>query len=381
MAESKDAISRAYCFELGQWLRFSSYIIDPQGEIRPSPTGELTSYHPFDFYTRPVPEEVVLDILSGRKLGGLGQKPFFLHTLFASLDPEDTDEFLRFVNHFGLPYLEEPIGEYEGEFYGFPIHITFTGEDYAGPRQQLVSELRHLLVQDGMTPEKADALVNRLMKEQVRRRDQPSRLSAGAIRRSIPLKELLSELWLFRWTMEISVAYAGGGQNLDEILRNGARRITDTPEGFWWGLVLLADGFLRVDDHDDLLGVAGDLLEKIMRENLAGVRPALTVGRYEEVSELREKGLIGKVPFSLNFDWMFDSLLSAIYLMLLLDITQGKLLRRCSNSLCGNFFVAMRPDNLYCSSECQNRAKQRRFKARRKAASAKTPQPEQESVL
>jgi hypothetical protein len=57
--------------------------------------------------------------------------------------------------------------------------------------------------------------------------------------------------------------------------------------------------------------------------------------------------------------WVFPSLLSALYTMLMEDVTGGRL-RECSNERCRKPFVPGRSDQSYCSTRCKNAVLQRR---------------------
>lgn len=60
-----------------------------------------------------------------------------------------------------------------------------------------------------------------------------------------------------------------------------------------------------------------------------------------------------------NF-WFFPSLLHACYLLTWLDLSGMRKYRRCLHSTCGKFFVAIRPNEEYCSNRCYENAKRLR---------------------
>lgn len=60
----------------------------------------------------------------------------------------------------------------------------------------------------------------------------------------------------------------------------------------------------------------------------------------------------------------FPSLLSSCYGYLLRCLCGGALLKVCGNHPCSRVFDARRPDQLYCSDECQNAQRQRRHRER-----------------
>jgi hypothetical protein len=51
--------------------------------------------------------------------------------------------------------------------------------------------------------------------------------------------------------------------------------------------------------------------------------------------------------------WEYQSLLSALYLKLLLNKQAGKLIRRCRKRRCGKFFIADHLENGFCSDNCK----------------------------
>lgn len=63
---------------------------------------------------------------------------------------------------------------------------------------------------------------------------------------------------------------------------------------------------------------------------------------------------------SKSITWQCDSLLTALYAMVFLDISRGALMKRCGK--CGVYFESMRPNTKYCSPSCQASAKSQRFR-------------------
>lgn len=64
-------------------------------------------YQLFDYYYDPIDSEIVRDIL------GDCRQNFYIHTLFASLNPEDSNQVLRFCKYFGLPTYILPVDQLE----------------------------------------------------------------------------------------------------------------------------------------------------------------------------------------------------------------------------------------------------------------------------
>ena len=65
------------------------------------------------------------------------------------------------------------------------------------------------------------------------------------------------------------------------------------------------------------------------------------------------------------FSWVFDDALTAMWTMVMLDITSSRYIRRCASAKCGCFFVATRPSGKYCSILCQNRTEQGKTRAKK----------------
>jgi len=63
---------------------------------------------------------------------------------------------------------------------------------------------------------------------------------------------------------------------------------------------------------------------------------------------------------SRDITWKCKSLITAMWLMLLLDITKSKYNSKCAN--CGKWFYAGRPHGLYCGNTCKYRANKRNQK-------------------
>lgn len=67
-----------------------------------------------------------------------------------------------------------------------------------------------------------------------------------------------------------------------------------------------------------------------------------------------------------SLSWTSGPMLSQLYFMLALDITAGKMPRKCMNLKCQRYFTPARNSTLYCSDTCKERAKQHRHYKRSK---------------
>ncbi len=283
------------------------------------------SYRSFDYYHGEVPTEAARTVLGKRRLGSYSG--LRLHMLFATLNPDDPEEILRFVEQFGppfvLPYFGAP-----------PRHLSET------------------LTREG------------------------EELSCF-----LDLDEAAAGVWLFRWVADLAVAYlAAGARRLRELLDRGYAVTGERgwTEKYFFGILSVRNpepAFVRGSQMwppcpagTDAFREAADVLDCVFYMVLDHVHPMLQVGTDEEVMRARGKEVLD-APFSLLLGWEFSKtiLYSALWLMLLLDITGAKTLRRCANELCARLFLANRSDKEHCCLKCQNRAKQRRHKERAKS--------------
>jgi hypothetical protein len=91
--------------------------------------------------------------------------------------------------------------------------------------------------------------------------------------------------------------------------------------------------------------------------------PDLTFGRSAaEVLASEEFAKAKKPParYRPALSWICQDLRSAIYLQLLLDITNDRPMRVCADEDCGAHFSPDRIDNIYCTRACKEHAKDRR---------------------
>jgi hypothetical protein len=69
-------------------------------------------------------------------------------------------------------------------------------------------------------------------------------------------------------------------------------------------------------------------------------------------------------PGRLTLEWVYPSLLSGAYGVLLRDLMSGRHLRYCANETCGRPMVADNPTRIYCSERCLNTTRHRAFRRR-----------------
>lgn len=104
---------------------------------------------------------------------------------------------------------------------------------------------------------------------------------------------------------------------------------------------------------EDLLSIAKEIISEEITRQIANVVPLL------KLSVLKDK-FIGS--------WKVPNLLSAMYIMLYTDLIENKMLRKCRNETCGNFFKIYGNDDrkIYCNNSCARLQAQREYRRRKK---------------
>ena len=74
----------------------------------------------------------------------------------------------------------------------------------------------------------------------------------------------------------------------------------------------------------------------------------------------------GGLKPSFKGTWKVPNLISAMYLMLYMDMVGGKVVRRCNNETCNHFFSSNDKRKIYCSPECTSAQTQREYRRRKK---------------
>lgn len=99
---------------------------------------------------------------------------------------------------------------------------------------------------------------------------------------------------------------------------------------------------------------AADSLSRWVNQRLSGVTPSL--------------GNMFAESCSFTGLWYSPHLLSAMYVMFFMDLTQGVILRKCQNKTCKEFFSVYGGDErkIYCSDRCAKAHAQREYRRRQK---------------
>lgn len=119
--------------------------------------------------------------------------------------------------------------------------------------------------------------------------------------------------------------------------------------------------------REDLSPSEAEELRMVLQRHASRVRtvvewrPNLEHG-VDGIANRRKRGYRPSVQWESR--WAFPSLLSAAYMLLLLDLTKGHVVRNCARADCRRIFRATRPDRIYCSPRCLNAQKQREHRHR-----------------
>lgn len=272
-------------------------------------TPKAKLYDPFDYYYNPVPEEIISDILGTRN----NLQNITLYTLFASLDPLNDEQILKWVYHFGIPI----------EFNPYPPNNP---NSKLFEKNELLSGENFLYCDDG----DEDQYSNNYRQLAYRFR-------------------IKNEIYSFKFVTKVISEQKKG--NIPHFSSNDSNTFTRTKSFLKTlhqsqELLLWGKRHLRMLTSELLISSDGDI-SYILDEYLKNIYPSLVF----------KNG-------AFSFSWNFSTLLSALYFMLALDLVENKIPIECQNPLCRRFFIPNKTGAIYCSDTCQNRAKQQRHRAK-----------------
>jgi len=161
---------------------------------------------------------------------------------------------------------------------------------------------------------------------------------------SIPVKEIFNEIKALR--LLLSFFHAAEQKNIEQ-LKDLYPEVTENE--IITGKISNIPSW-EVYDNEDILLSARNLISEALSSTLEGVSPSF---EYDQ-----------DTPPAI--DWNCKNLLSAIYLMVSLDMAEGKAPLFCQNDLCGRVFSPSKGVVRYCSQTCQTRVKARKYKQRKK---------------
>lgn len=266
------------------------------------------NYDPFYYYYHSVPEKVSVDVLGNTK--GYEHK---IHTLFASVDVEDTERIVRLVQHFGL--LEKPNRKFDEEW---------------NQKQPLGSSLWLL---DSVTNIQSVLKVYKSVFYLIYLARRPGELDLKEIGK-ILTKNIYYEL------VKINVEGVKTSfikTNYDEFMLDlKTKNVDSSSKQMLWALIM---------EH----------LSEIIAKTPASIQ----------------------FDNNLNSDIYWQTLsnmnlIDALYLMLIMDIAEEKRPPKlCVEVTCNNFFTPSRPQGVYCSVICQNRSTIKKFREKNKSKQTK----------
>ncbi|WP_334109818.1 hypothetical protein [Thermodesulfitimonas autotrophica] len=154
--------------------------------------------------------------------------------------------------------------------------------------------------------------------------------------------------------------------NIEKILTTMKCYIAD---GVWQYYSEPEDLFIREAlEFQSLYSKCNELQERIAAKDnpieIGKLRLDMTLTFRRKLEGVQPFPIINPETNKWEFGWNIDSLISAFYLMLFLDLTGHRKARICAK--CRRPFIAERDDNVYCSQRCQEAAKQSRRRRRLK---------------
>lgn len=153
------------------------------------------------------------------------------------------------------------------------------------------------------------------------------------------------------------------GEELENLLTScweSVKAFRETNTAFRW----LLDLNCAINEKDTV--TLGALLGCGAQEEKSILARSTTVILQELNSEVRCRVYpqltfdAASLGISQTIAWHADSLLTALYMMLLSDVLQGVTVRKCEK--CKRYFEATRSDVRFCSSQCQGAAKTRKHR-------------------
>jgi len=297
---------------IGTWFK-RPYIMD--GEIiRPLPGGKEGYYDPFDFYNE-----------GNRSRDNL-------HHIFASIDTDDSKQMVSFYNNYG------PLG--------------IIGRDIMKITRPYINEGKQtgLLVvlhdSDDLIPvaefmETYDVPVGEFGSRYIDSKQIPSILDVS-LYAGESVEKFTYQQRRFRWILDMLTAlFLKDEDKVSQLLKDQHPAIKE--------LMASANPYLQGKMSDtEKLASAMEIVVKHINAELAN-RTSVKVSSDT-----------ANLTISKQLEWSFDSLLTALYMMVLMDIQRGVISRSCEE--CGRYFETNRSDIQYCSTKCQSRTNTRKHR-------------------
>lgn len=270
-------------------------------------------YDPFDFYYKPVPDEIIADILPDARYSHK------LHTLCATVEPKDIEQVEAFVKHFGFldyvisPELDRKVNKSKKSSVDFVVleklkHLQFS--------MQVFRAVIYLIALTYKSEEEIDT---------------------AEVMDFVPIE-------VYEALEYDSGFYVGGEKRLSY------------------------DDFLDTFEHMEYKTYLWNVVNQHLNARLKRTPGILDTDNDMQTDlyfDCSQKDLRG---YS-NSD---NNLLDALYLMLVLDIIADKRqVKLCNDPLCDNFFVTGKSRAAFCSESCRSRIALIRYRQKKRKQAEK----------
>lgn len=294
----------------GSWFR-QEYYVDEE-YIRPLPGASLESYHPMAYYRH------------GNRVSDN------LHHMFASLDTNNIGQVIEYYNKFGsLGNIGRDILTISPAYKTNDINtgslVVLRDSDVLIPAVEFV--------------EKYDVPINIYLKKRMEAKELLNKLDLMKIAGE-PLKWFQEQQTKFRLVLDTLNAL--NQNDIDKIDRLGNELLKEQKSDSAYS-----------DMSIPLNTRITKLVIKIINNELANKA-------YPQLATTVDMN--GKTEIMNKFNWECDSLLSYLYMMVVMDIERGVISSRCDE--CSIYFETNRKDQIYCSTKCQSRANTRKFRSK-----------------
>ncbi|WP_140456852.1 MULTISPECIES: hypothetical protein [Priestia] len=300
------------------WYKNEEYQLK-NNQIIPQSTS-IESYDPFDYYRNPLPEWMVEHVFGNEKKG----RKMFIHTSFASLDVNNNQQILNWINLFGFPFFSFLLEEKEKRK---KVYKNKEGVFFPNSIMTFSKKIGRFILDTNERKNNLSLDVCRFEKE------------------GLYLEEIKEEIRRINVILELSEVKKG--MDLFSLSKNAND--------------VLSAWRIYVPQFRELGEERGEESELVFE---------LTVQKYyQETFNLALEAVSPTISFEKQetiWGWRFDSLLAAIYIMLSSDISNKLLPRRCAYVKCKTYFKPGREKNIYCTPECQEKAKTHRSREKKK---------------
>ena len=338
----------------GIWEIYGEYWVR-DGYIAPNIFSETKGYNPFSYYRdysdrderrvdqkKPViKKETVEEIL-----GEWRSEDLQLHTLFASLD--DEEQIIKWINHFGLPFYEQPTQKSWKSANG-DVKITdlFTLDELTNNGKYRLGNAQQML----------------LSNEQLGYKNETEKEIDIWNTTVLPVKisRIKAEIKKLRNIFDLHSAIDRKDiKKVNSLLAEMDKMIYDSYiEGIKQAITKKKK--TSKEEHDFLY-----LNESVLKNYFFDLDYARHKISYTFTVMLEDVKHLFPYPTTRSMQWFFPTLLSAMYVMTYLDFKEGSIPVKCKRKKCSIYFVPERQNKEYCSIPCQKHDKVNRHRIREK---------------